>query len=216
LKFFKPDTHTNKAVAVGAVSFYIDRFVTGRISKFTYGVPCVILYEPLNPEHTKRNHKSYVDVRGDKRLPAFSTMLSKGTKVLENQEIRTGMHMIHEGAPPMDALSPIMRYNGDRREPRWVDIERDKFETLCNVVADISTAPYMVMPGKTGKVCYSRTYEVVLLVGLTELKAQICWIDSATGIEKRSDATVVYEGVSENSRTGPRVISRYDGFDPVL
>jgi hypothetical protein len=28
--------------------------------------------------------------------------------------------------------------------------------------------------------CYTREYDVVLLVGLTELKAQIRWIDSVT------------------------------------
>ena len=28
--------------------------------------------------------------------------------------------------------------------------------------------------------CYTREYDVVLLVGLTELKAQIRWVDSVT------------------------------------
>ena len=54
------------------------------------------------------------------------------------------------------------------------------FETLCHVVADISAAPCKLTRGRPGKVCYSREYEVVLLVGLTELKAQIRWIDSKT------------------------------------
>ena len=34
-----PATHSNKACAVGAISFYVDKFVTRRISKFTYGAP---------------------------------------------------------------------------------------------------------------------------------------------------------------------------------
>ena len=55
----------------------------------------------------------------------------------------------------------------------------DKFETLCRVKADISNAPYTtsLVTGKTG---YRRDYDVILLVGLTELKAQISWIDSTT------------------------------------
>jgi hypothetical protein len=71
-------THRNKAVAVGAVSYYIDHFVTGRISKFTYGVPCIALYDPSNPEHVRREHKSYINPMGEKRVPDhFETMLSR-------------------------------------------------------------------------------------------------------------------------------------------
>ena len=57
---------------------------------------------------------------------------------------------------------------------------KDRFETLCHVSADISAAPSTPKVGKSGKPCYSRKYDVVLLVGLTELKAQIRWIDSRT------------------------------------
>ena len=55
----------------------------------------------------------------------------------------------------------------------------DKFETLCHVEADISNAPY-VTSSVTGIKGYKRNYNVILLVGLTELKAQISWIDSTT------------------------------------
>ena len=52
---------------------------------------------------------------------------------------------------------------------------------MCYVNADISSAPYTshftAAAGATG---YSRGYDVILLVGLTELKAQVCWIDSET------------------------------------
>ena len=56
----------------------------------------------------------------------------------------------------------------------------DKFETLCDIKADISTAPYETKYGKSGKVYHERRYSVILLVGFTELKAQIGWIDSGT------------------------------------
>ena len=125
-------------------------------------------------------------------------MSIQGTQVLESREIRTRMHIVREGAPARDVLARVIKYDGDRKEPRWMDIERgvtvdlptqllpgtynptDRFETLCHVVADISAAPYTSKPGRSGKICYSRKYDVVLLVGLTELKAQIRWIDSRT------------------------------------
>ena len=70
--------HSNKAVAVGAISFYVDHFVTGRISKFTYGAPYEVIYQSSNPEHVKRKHKSYTDPSGDILLPdCFKTMLPR-------------------------------------------------------------------------------------------------------------------------------------------
>ena len=59
-------------------------------------------------------------------------------------------------------------------------IEKDKFESLCHVRADISSAPYTSQLGKSGKIGYKREYTIILLVGLTELKAQVGWIDSET------------------------------------
>jgi len=216
LKFFKPDTNTDKAVAVGAVSFHIDGFVKGRILKFTYGVPCAVPYKPFNPEHAKREHRTVTDVLGDKYLPcAFETMLPKGTKVLESREIRTTMYVVREGAPAKDVLARIMKYEGNLKEPRWVDIEQNRFETLCHVAAEVSAAPFTLKLGKSGKVCYQREYDVVLLVGLTELKAQISWTDSTTGVEERSDATLVYESASEANCAGPAVAPppRYGDWD---
>ena len=33
---------------------------------------------------------------------------------------------------------------------------------------------------ETGEMSYMRTYDIILLVGLTELKAQVSWIDEST------------------------------------
>ena len=70
--------HRNKAVAIGAVSYYIDHFVTGRISKFTYGVLGNVVYDPYDPEHVLREHQSYVDAVGDRCIPDhFRVMLAR-------------------------------------------------------------------------------------------------------------------------------------------
>jgi len=70
--------HSNKAVAVGAISFYVDHFVTGRISKFTYGVACNVSYRFINLEHRKREHLSFLNPAGKKRIPGyFETMLPR-------------------------------------------------------------------------------------------------------------------------------------------
>ena len=73
-----PVTHSNKAVAIGAASYYVDRFVAGRISKFTYGVSCNTPYQPSNPEHVKREHKSYINAAGERCVrESFRTMLQR-------------------------------------------------------------------------------------------------------------------------------------------
>ena len=56
---------------------------------------------------------------------------------------------------------------------------KDRFEILCHVAADISS-PCTRTIGASGQICYSQQFDVVLLVGLTELKAQIRWSDSTT------------------------------------
>ena len=51
---------------------------------------------------------------------------------------------------------------------------------MCNVTADISSAPHASKVTKTGKMSYKRDFDIILLVGLTELKAQVSWIDPET------------------------------------
>ena len=57
---------------------------------------------------------------------------------------------------------------------------KDGFETLCHVVADISTAPFTCKVGKSGKTCYEREYDIVLLVSVMGVKAQVRWFDCTT------------------------------------
>ena len=107
------------------------------------------------------------------------------------------MRIVREGSPEREVLTKITKYDGKEKEPEWMDVERgtafgsvlqsvhstlmtrkDRFETLCHVVADISSAPCRCMVGSSGKMCFIRAFDVVLMVGLTELKAQIRWEDS--------------------------------------
>ncbi|KAF9783741.1 hypothetical protein BJ322DRAFT_1021545 [Thelephora terrestris] len=187
-----PDTNINKVAAVGAVSFYIDRFVRGRISKFTYGVPCSVIYNPFDPQHAKREGETYIDLEGDKCVPgAFKTMLSKGTRVLESREIRIKRCAVREGVATRKVLAKITKYDGGQKEPKWIDVER---------VADISASSCTRKLGTSGTMCSIQVYDVVLMVGLTELKAQIRWFDSTTVcLDRSSDAVIVYKDASETA-----------------
>ncbi|KAF9650929.1 hypothetical protein BDM02DRAFT_3213948 [Thelephora ganbajun] len=141
--------------------------------------------------------------------------INSGTKVLEDREIRHKFCALSEGTPPQHAPSTIVKYTGSLVSPEWEDVEKggvfnfpwyfvksaqnqkkDKFQTLCYVRADLSTAP-CTSSLAAGKMGYRRDYDVILLVGLTELKAQVSWIDSATGTERRGAAVVVYDNPAE-------------------
>lgn len=133
-------------------------------------------------------------------LPTTPTNLtaSQGTKVLEDYGVRRSFHYTTEGDPRRQASYSVIKYTGAQNSPRWTDVEQgtvfgssndffeghqsqaDKFEKLCKVRADISTAPHETKRNKTGNTCCTRDFEVILLVGFTELKAQIAWIDSVT------------------------------------
>ena len=93
LRLSRPDTQTyvfllpnlrsiymctrSKAVADGAISYYLDQFVVGRLVRYTYGTPASIRYDPSDPEHRMRSHKKYLGMAGGVRLDVFSPTLFK-------------------------------------------------------------------------------------------------------------------------------------------
>ena len=61
---------SNKAVADGAISFFIDHFVSARVSKFAYGIEVYQKYNAFDYEHSRRSsatfmsHKGYLGIDG--------------------------------------------------------------------------------------------------------------------------------------------------------
>jgi hypothetical protein len=56
------------------------------------------------------------------------------------------------------------------------------FATLCTVEADTSQLINAMRPrhGRGGALFYEQIFSVVLLFGLTELKAQLCWMEDVS------------------------------------
>ena len=55
---------SNKAVADGAVSFYIDHFVSARVSKFAYGIEIYQKFDAFDAEHARRKNLAFMTSRG--------------------------------------------------------------------------------------------------------------------------------------------------------
>ncbi|KIJ17541.1 hypothetical protein PAXINDRAFT_167554 [Paxillus involutus ATCC 200175] len=193
----RPGNHVNKAVADGGVSFYIDHLVSSRAARFTYGVKCSIGYKPQDPEHVARRATAYHSLSGHLVLPnAFQSILTKGTRVSEEQEFRHSFCRRRKSASECsDVTSRINDYRGELTAPDWMDAEPNAFTTLCTVHANTSKIigslhPQQSEHSPTG-VYYKIKFDVILLFGLTELKAQISWKEN--GVEHRGPASVVYD-----------------------
>jgi len=191
----RPASHVNKAVADGAVSFYIDHLVTSRTSKFIYGIDCNYYYDSSLADHRERANTKFNDPSGQPRLPnGFGSILKKGIQVSEQQEFRRPF--VFRGSSPSELTSvqvSVFAYRGSLLEPTWMDKEPGSFTKMCTVIADTSKfcnslSPQISFPSNT---YYSLDIEVILLFGLTELKAQISWNDK--GVEMRSPASIVYD-----------------------
>ena len=56
------------------------------------------------------------------------------------------------------------------------------YSRLCKVMADLSTMPLTPRKNPAGETYYKAVYDIVLSFGLTELKAQIAWLDENVGV----------------------------------
>jgi len=54
-------------------------------------------------------------------------------------------------------------------------LQTDQYSRLCTIKADISHLPKTPKKNPSGGTYYRIDYSVILLFGLTELKAQLCW-----------------------------------------
>ncbi|RXW16089.1 hypothetical protein EST38_g9765 [Candolleomyces aberdarensis] len=91
----------------------------------------------------------------------------------------------------------IFSYRGANPNPEWFSDEPDQYAVECTVKADISMVkPEQSISYTNGRVrvLYQIDFDIVLLFGLTELKAQIAYMEN--GVEKRGPATVRYDNDS--------------------
>ncbi|KJA20624.1 hypothetical protein HYPSUDRAFT_42934 [Hypholoma sublateritium FD-334 SS-4] len=177
LRLIRPKERASKAVSDGAVSFYIDHFVRARIAKATYGAICSARYNPTNKEHTQRAATTFVAPSGERRVPEmFCVIIAKDTRVSEGTEFRQTYNQVSFKKSYFQRLaSPVWCYRGTRSALGWKDLDRSNFVQLCTIEADLSKAVSGPLKGFEGKTYYQANYEIVLLFGLTELKAQVAW-----------------------------------------
>ncbi|KAL1690533.1 hypothetical protein GGG16DRAFT_125633 [Schizophyllum commune] len=180
----RPESAMNKAVADGGILHTLDHRVTARMARFTYGIDSEAVYDDGIEEHSKRNNLA---------LPGcFNTIIAavchgRGTQVTETQEFVSGRFCFtRELADNQTGFQcDIMRYRGEHRDDIFMDTIADRVDILCEIYVEpnaiLDRLPIRISPG--GIRHYRWSFDVILLFGLTELKAQLRWYENE--VEKR-------------------------------
>ncbi|EPT00710.1 hypothetical protein FOMPIDRAFT_150495 [Fomitopsis schrenkii] len=187
LRMFSPDGQTSKAVAEGALWFYLDHRVRARVARHTYGSQCCVNYDGSNPEHVQRSHLAYTYIDGALVVPSmFAILTRKGTSVTETTEFTYPLSHYLTAFLGTDVSSDIISYRGSKTDPRWTDEEPGMFTTLCTVRSTPAAASWHKGNGPKGPYRWQK-FVVILQLGLTEMKAQVAWWENV------SPATLVYD-----------------------
>ncbi|TFK71046.1 hypothetical protein BDN72DRAFT_877354 [Pluteus cervinus] len=196
----RPDSHVNKVVADGAVSFLIDHYVSARMAKYTYGVEVSEDYDESNSAHILRQLTRFTMPSGSEVVPgSFSVVLCKNTKVTEQEVFRSSYVRERTSiCSPVVFKEEVLFYAGSMRKPRWLDEDEDNFQVLCTIEADLTSYATSVPRRRspTGKEYYCLNYDVIISFGLTEIVAQVAWKEK--GIEKRSPARIIYDDENDD------------------
>ncbi|KAK2462942.1 hypothetical protein APHAL10511_005140 [Amanita phalloides] len=212
INILRPDAYLNKAVPEGAISFNIDHSVTSRVSKYTYGIECHGLYDPRILDHASRAHMRIEKPSGNYWVPSgFACILPKDTEVSEEKEFKELFFREYSENDfrELSIISEDIKCYRDRRSkaPEWIDQAPGLFPNLCIVTADVSKVKRLIRPKtsvKTGRPYYELFFDVILLFGLTELKAQIAWKEN--GVERRYDPIQIVSTFIEFRFRGPASI----------
>jgi len=199
LNILRPENHVNKAVSDGALSFYLDHFVRTRVSKLTYGDFCHIPYDPTDSSHMARVSKTFISISGSRRISDyFDVILPLNTQVSETKEFKRTYFRETEFLHEFRSISfSVWCYRGYVANPKWKDIDTDNYTKLCTIEADLSHLPLPAHNKSSGAgIFYRLDYELVLLFGLTEMKAQVVYKER--GVEKRTAAKIVYDPDTTN------------------
>ncbi|THU76325.1 hypothetical protein K435DRAFT_705062, partial [Dendrothele bispora CBS 962.96] len=183
LNLYRPQNYSNKAVAEGAASFYLDHFVASRIARWHYGIEMNPFFDASDPEHAQREQTSYINSVTDRRMIPnfFDTILPKNTKVAETTEFRKRYYRRYKSPPQFERdpiVDSILCYRGKQRTPRWTDDDASNYPVLCYIETHARIPAKRRHGSITGKIYYEVKYSIILSFGLTELKAQIAWTEN--------------------------------------
>ncbi|KAG9043148.1 hypothetical protein FS837_009947 [Tulasnella sp. UAMH 9824] len=189
----RADSNTAKAVAHGGVAFYLDRNVTERTMRHTYGVSLQPSYNPSNSEHQARTDKLRTDpISGHTYVKGgFFALVKKGEVVKVDSIYREHVESEAYRAPEVVTWTQtIERYNGTRDNVTFTDMDPFAFEEIGWFRCEI---PASAMTRRTGKhgAYYAVDFDIVITLGTVEIKAHVEWEDN--GKKMKTPANSMWE-----------------------
>ncbi|KDQ57912.1 hypothetical protein JAAARDRAFT_193396 [Jaapia argillacea MUCL 33604] len=179
----RPDGPTTKAVANGALAWYVDNSVGARVSKYEYGTDAGILFDEKCKDSKGRS--PYTSPDGIARVAnAWNVILPKDTRVESTKEFVRNFDVQSTGSldAPLQHSIDIYAYRR-AKAPKFVTFPgknklQPGFDKICKVTAHLTQcrASTPAMTSKTTGTQYRAVnYDVCLSLGATELTARIRW-----------------------------------------
>ena len=136
---------SNRAIADGAVSFYIHHLSSTRVAKLTYGIRCDVVFDSSRADHVSRENTKFLNLSGCWMLPnAFMSIVKKvllssdchstkpdifqGTRISEQHGFRSPYFVLGKSATECTSISiKIISYKGSLSDPSWMDFEPGEY-----------------------------------------------------------------------------------------
>ncbi|ORY54166.1 hypothetical protein BCR35DRAFT_335850 [Leucosporidium creatinivorum] len=200
------DDQTKKAVAEGAVRWFLSSAIDSRVVRVTYGNNVEVRYISTSNSHLGRPLLQWAD--GATCVPGgWSTIVRKNTVLKSNTSFEQSYTF---QTPSLDWLStfraPLYVYYGDDH-PMWCENKEGgllpDFQCRFQVEADLSQLHSSLTPYKSGsrgvyatsaevqagQAYYNVEFRLRLFVAQTSLKARLTWREG--GIQREGPAIVV-------------------------
>ncbi|KIO27484.1 hypothetical protein M407DRAFT_23298 [Tulasnella calospora MUT 4182] len=184
----RADNDMAKAASSGGVAFYLDRHVTERIMRHTYGVILDVPYHPEDPEHQDRNQDLKVDPNSGKQYVrgGFFALVTRGQLVKVDRVYKErGCSDARPKQEPIRWNQTIQRYSGEAGNVTFIDTDPDGFTQIGSFYCDIP-ASAMTKHTKGSRTFWAVDFNLVITLGTVEMKAYVEWEDQ--GVKKRTRA----------------------------
>lgn len=174
INIYKPDEATSKAVAKGAIAWFLDGVVGSRKSKMHYGIRCATIFRPHKASHFARSSQVIVGNDGVERLKGFFGQLLEKDSIQDvNYEHIQKYSLTWPVGETLYKEIGLVVYRGEEEKaPDFVD--EVGFETLCKFRIDMEPfRPVLqVRKGKTGIDYVYAPIKLAIKLSGTEITAQ--------------------------------------------
>lgn len=102
--------------------------------------------------------------------------------MLETKEFRSSYSSVQKSRTDFKKLDlSIWCYRGNEPNPTWIDIDTVNYTKLCDIDFDPSNLPLTRNKRLFAEAYYLLRFDIVLLFGLAEFKAQVAWVEDVSG-----------------------------------